>query len=277
MIFFGVVTSTLFQLPAYSFNNYTSDYRPELLVATDLNNDGWVDLIVGSNANTSIVFSKLMVFFARNDGKPFDTVVPSISWPSSSILSIVVGDFDRDGKGTELGLCTGVGQVNIYTQHNTSDVSKYQYIWEKTIYAYEYPSSLIKGQFNDDALDDLAMVSSRSDTLQVILASFSDLFTQQIYLTETHPTSVARLHFNNDSVDDLAVLSCTGTVTIFIGTRIGIFHRHDPSIPTEAGSGAKCSHSLKVTDVNQDDRDDLIFIDANTNSIRLLLSSDCLQ
>ena len=37
----------------------------------------------------------------------------------------------------------------------------------------------------------------------------------------------------------------------------------------------KCSHSLKVADLNQDGKDDLVFIDAEINSIRVLLGTRC--
>ncbi|CAF4220956.1 unnamed protein product, partial [Adineta steineri] len=123
----------------------------------------------------------------------------------------------------------------------------------------------------------LAGVSFQSDTLQVLLDYDYNEYTQQIYLTETRPTSVARLNFNNDSIDDLAVLTCNGTINIFVGRKFGIFRRTNIYYRINENNSDKCCHSLKAADLNQDGKDDLVFIDARINRIQILLSSNCDQ
>jgi hypothetical protein len=136
---------------------------------------------------------------------------------------------------------------------------------------------MVKGRFNYDELDDLALVSSQSGVLQVLLnyGELSGRFVQQIYLTYSYPTSITQINFNNDTIDDLAILSCNGTVTVFLGTKIGLFDRNYLIFETNTSTSNKCSHSLKVADLNQDGRDDLVFIDPEINSIKVLLSTRC--
>ncbi|CAF1560819.1 unnamed protein product, partial [Adineta steineri] len=96
-----------------------------------------------------------------------------------------------------------------------------------------------------------------------------------IYLTDHYPTSIARINFNNDRIDDLAILHCNGTVTIFIGSKHGLFERKDLSFGTHIGCIDKCCQSLQVIDLDRDGRDDLVFIDTGMNSIQVALGLPC--
>ena len=275
LTFFGVATNILFHLSPYSYSNYEYYFRPKLIEAGDLDDDGFIDLIVGSNLDASIQDGTLVIFFNRGDMNPFGTVVPFVLPSVLAITSIVIADLDNDGKQNDFAVCSIAGQVFTYLQRNSSNQWKHSYAPEVGKYMYEFPSILIKGRFNDDELDDLAAISPRSDTLQVLLAYGNNDFTQYIYLTQSYPTSIARMNFNNDSIDDLAILGCDGTVTIFLGTKMGIFHQNDLSFKSNASTSGKCSQSLKVADLNQDGRDDIVFIDAEANSIRVFLGSNC--
>jgi hypothetical protein len=73
----------------------------------------------------------------------------------------------------------------------------------------------------------------------------------------------------------LAILSCNGTVTVFLGRNFGMFDQNYLSFEMNTNNSGKCSHSLKLADLNQDGRDDLVFIDPEINSIRVLLGTPC--
>jgi hypothetical protein len=64
-------------------------------------------------------------------------------------------------------------------------------------------------------------------------------------------------------------------VAVFLGTKLGLFNRNYLSFENNVTSSGKCSQSLKVADLNQDGRDDLVYIDAEMNCIRVLLGSPC--
>ena len=83
------------------------------------------------------------------------------------------------------------------------------------------------------------------------------------------------MNFNNDSIDDLAVLNCNGTIAVFLGAESGIFRPYSLDFLTDRNITNKCAQSLKVADLNRDGRDDLIFIDSQWNTIRVLLGSPC--
>ena len=100
-------------------------------------------------------------------------------------------------------------------------ITTYEYLHNSIYILHGQALSLTKGRFNDDELEDLALIFPETDTLQILLAYGDGKFTQEIYPTASHPTSVTRINFNNDQIDDLAVLSCNRTVTVFLGTPSG--------------------------------------------------------
>jgi hypothetical protein len=249
------------------------DYNstPIVIVASDLNNDGFFDLVISHHKE---LFNDYMlnIFLNRGDGRQFKSIFSGIDWANDDIISIVIGEFYNHGNGKDLGLCSVNGELMTHIIYDYDSPITYGL---KMSLMYAKPSILIKGKFNDDEFDDMALVSSQSDTLQVLLSYYGIGFIQQIYLTYSYPMSIARINFNNDLIDDLAILSCNGTVTVFLGTNFGIFDRNYLSFEMNTSSNGKCSHSLKVADLNQDGIDDLVFIDAEINSIRVLLGTPC--
>ncbi|CAF0761016.1 unnamed protein product [Adineta steineri] len=279
MIFFGVKSNDLFEIPPYRFSNNAFGYRPELIEVNDLNNDKFIDLLIVYNVNNAKLGGKLDIFFNSNNGKSFDTVADCNIYlqTKENITSIVIDDVNNNGKANDLIICGDYSRIHTFLKQNNTNQSEYCYDVIVGKYMYRSPSAFIKGRFNDDERYDLAGISFQSDTLQVLLDYGNNKFTQQIYLTETRPTSVAQLNFDNDSIDDLAVLTCNGTINIFVGRKFGIFRRTNIYYRINGNNSDKCCHSLKAVDLNQDGKDDLVFIDARINRIQILLSSNCDQ
>ncbi|CAF3770758.1 unnamed protein product [Adineta steineri] len=263
-IFYGISTNALFNNQPYRFAFDSRSNKPGAIEVYDADNNGFLDLAVGSaqKVNSSeyldpnAVIGPLLkrklydVFKNPGNGSGFISVCsnPCQLW-SSNVIAFAVGDF-VNGRG--YGEPWSVNSV------------------------YEYPSTIIKGRFNDDKFDDLALISPSSDTLQILLA-YDEYFIQQIYLTDMYPTSIARINFNNDQIDDIVVLHCNRTVSVFLGSTIGLFSRSPSTIHINSQNNSECAQSLKVADFNQDGRDDLVFIDTGTNNIRVLLGTSCNQ
>ena len=279
-LFYGVAADVPFirspdmLTPSYSYGNLLG-----AIETADLNADGLFDLvvsnhaIVGPSSNPSV-----LVFFNVGSGRPFENST-GIFCPEFN--SIVVGDWNRDGKQDDLSLCTIYDTVDTYMSVNYSS-NNYPYH-----YPYNFPPSstynqiygqslsLIKGRFNDDEFEDLALISPGTNTLRILLAYGDGSFIQQTYPTANHSISVVRINFNHDQIDDLAVLSCNQTVSVFLGTSFGIFDRNYLSFDTNVGYAGQCNLLFKAADLNQDNKDDLIIINGDTNYISVFLGANC--
>ncbi|CAF3878280.1 unnamed protein product [Rotaria sordida] len=271
--FYGVATNILFTRSpnTVSIGFIYNDLAGEI-ETSDLNDDGRTDLIV-LNRRTSttdiLAAIPLWIFFNLDRYPPF-------RWPTDIYVpeynSIVVGDFDNNGKQNDIAVCSNGPMMFTYLNLTYTNDAPF---WSQIHFMNGETSSLIKGMFNDDEFEDLAVISPTTDTLKILLARGNGTFIQQNYATTTHPTSVTRINFNNDEIDDLAVLNCNGTVIVFLGKPAGIFDQKYLSFNTSRGNSNQCAISLKVADLNQDERDDLIFLNTETYSINVLLSADC--
>ncbi|CAF3987217.1 unnamed protein product [Adineta steineri] len=276
-IFFGIAWNGSFSIEPHTFTpSYIgANIIVHVVEANDLNDDGFIDLLIGSRPTKELYGnSYLSAEINRGDGRRYNRT--RVGWDLPQYVeSIVIGDFNNDGKYKNISICRVDNRVVTLTG----------IVYQKDI-SYESdsviniihgkPQTIIKGRFNDDELDDMALVAPESNTLHILLADGDGNFSQQIYHTDNYPVSVVRINFNNDSVDDLAILTCTQTITIYLGTKLGIFFDDNKiSFNISENSGNECFRSPKVADLNHDGKDDLVFISPDTERIKVLLSASC--
>jgi hypothetical protein len=247
-----------------------------VIESVDLNSDGLIDLVVCYQGIPDTSDHRpLLIFLNTDNGRQF--AISSGILMNECYFPIVIGDFDNDGRQNDISTYANAGMLLIETlvDYENGVSGLYTYLLHRP------PVSQTKGRFNDDELDDLALIIPETNTLEVLLAygggSSVKTFFKEIYFTANHSTSITRIKFNNDQIDDLAVLSCNRTVTIFIGTPSGFFDKNYLSFEFNRQNSTQCAHSLKVADLNQDGIDDLVFIDAEIHSIAVLLATTCDQ
>ncbi|CAF1294864.1 unnamed protein product [Adineta steineri] len=271
-IFFGDGSNGLFDTKPHIVADM-SPYTLNAIEASDMNSDGLTDLVITNHRDKLLNLDPLAVLGNDGDGHSY-SYYPISQNAISNFESIVIGDFNNDGKANDIIAYSSKSILSIFSdiQYDNYPFARYKQV-ENRIFGK--PQPMIRGRFNDDDFDDLALVSPQSDTLYVLLAYVNGNFTQQIYHSPHNPVSVATINFNNDSIDDLAVLSCNQTITIYLGTKLGIFYENDISFYVGKNSTDQCFRSLRTADINQDGRDDLVFIDVGSQAIRVLLGTSC--
>ncbi|CAF1143652.1 unnamed protein product [Adineta steineri] len=260
VIFYGSGLNNSFIPSTDFFFSSPRSNKMNAIAVVDINSDGFVDLVASVQDDRNSEFQFISYVY------------------SGIVISIVVHDLDNDARQNNMVWLTSGGLVITRSAYECQDYCKEKELAFDEM--YKSPSAAVTGRFNDDEFFDLALISSQSDTLQVLLRYKDKLLLEwksisMIYLTDPYPTSIARINFNNDRIDDLAILHCNGTVTIFIGSNHGLFERKDLSFRTHAGCIDKCCQSLQVIDLDRDGRDDLVFIDTGMNSIQVALGLSC--
>ncbi len=271
-IFFGTASNGSFGNASITLTHCNINAKLLQIDAHDLNDDGLTDLLVTCTATLS---ADSDLYAMLNLGNGYDYRHKFI-WDRGEwhIDSFVIGDFSDNGR--EIDISFYGHESKLYTVETINRNGDYQHARIFSINKiHGKPQSIIRGRFNHDGVDDIALIAPESDTLHVLLNRGFLNFLQQIYHIDNSPRSIVRINFNNDSIDDLAILGCNQTVNIYLGTESGIFDQPKISFQISQNHTSQCFQTLKAADLNQDGKDDLTFIDPNTQSIRVLLSANC--
>ncbi|CAF3899998.1 unnamed protein product [Adineta steineri] len=286
VIFFGITTDNLLVVPPYNLTHGYPHKKVSAIEIYDWNLDGFNDLFISYYIIKDVAFKIANLWLNIGDGRgfvEFGTLVTDKINIKTEIIGMVMALFNRVEGTEDFVLLTSDGKMRILYSPKFDSVWKGKYTFVNPHNTIPISTEIIKGRFNDDAVDDLAVISSNSSILHILYhmkdVSYTMLatnFLSMFYFTRSYPTSIARLNFNDDQMDDIAVLHCDRMITIFVSTEYGIFDRNYLSFGVDAnGSNRTCSHSLKVADLNQDDEDDLIFIDTESNAVRVALNAFC--
>ncbi len=161
----------------------------------------------------------------------------------SSPTSVVVGDFNGDGK-LDAAAAINNGKVSILLGNGNGT---FQPAINTTVGSA--PTSLVVGDFNGDSKLDLAVTYSGSNTVSILLGNGNGNFQPAVNTAVGSVLAVG--DFNNDGKPDLAVIDSTDYVSILLGNGNGTFQ---PAVNTAVGSGL---NSLAVGDFNGDGKPDL--------------------
>ncbi|MGH9764093.1 MAG: FG-GAP-like repeat-containing protein, partial [Blastocatellia bacterium] len=230
-------------------SNIPVDTFPNQIAIGDFNNDGRLDLAVADEfgGDVTILLGDGAGGFANNGSVTInqDDLVPSV----------VVGDFNRDGK-QDLAVCTASGKIAILI--GNGDGTFKAPVNAVDIGGSTFPLSIAVGDFNNDGKLDLA-TTNRNGSIAILLGDGSGGFSQTagapLTFVANFPTSLQVGDFNRDGKQDLAFVDFNGgNAFVLLGDGKGGFSEA-PGSPF--ASGVASESSLAIGDFNQDGKQDL--------------------
>ena len=177
----------------------------DTMVVADFNGDGYDDIAaidIASGAN------RLMVLLGNGDGTFQAPVITTGIASIRSLGSLVVADFDGDGKAdvafansNQIVVLRGKGdgtfQAPVAFPVDTGAVS------------------IAVSDFNGDGIPDLAVANSGANDVSILLGNGDGTFQTAINLgVAASPTSIIAGDFNGDGQNDLAVTSALGVALL---------------------------------------------------------------
>lgn len=185
---------------------------PSWLALGDINADGRLDLVL---SNTSNIVS---IMLGNGDGT-FKaglnyTVGPS---PGTTLTSIIVGDFNRDGTADLAVANNGFGTDDVAILLGSGNE---QFRAPHYYLAGKDPVFLALADFNGDGKPDLAVANNHSNDVSVLLGNGDGTF-QPAVSSAAHfnPSAIAVGDFNGDGRPDLVVANYSSNdVSILLNT-----------------------------------------------------------
>lgn len=237
---------------------YRVGSSPSFVGAADLNQDGFLDLVVANTEDQSI-----FLFINNKDGSFQDPLkLPTGRQPRS----VLFGDFNEDGK-IDLAVPNN-DEDNIYIYTNQSGAGGIFFSKPRSYTVGRAPFTGTVADFNGDRHLDLAIVS-RYDRLIILLGQGDGGFTEAMVADAgAIPTSIVSGQFNGDAFIDLAIADNgpgSKEFVLFWGNGDGTFKKGE-----SLTAGMK-PFSLITDDFNRDRRPDILVINGLGDSLSLFL------
>lgn len=233
---------------------------PSAVLATDLNHDGYPDIVVACTA------AKTVQVFLNTGAGGFGTGISYVI--TGSPVALVAGDFVGNGH-IDIAAAQSGGNVAILTNTTGNGTLATTYAT-----ASGTLSGIAAGDFNKDGYLDLAVSDSANNTVHVLTNSGSGTFTQHgTYSTGTgsKPSGIVAADFNNDGNIDVATSnSGTNTATVLLGNGTGTLTAQTPQ-----ATGTD-PIAIVTTDVNSDGNPDVVAFDelsASSGAVVVLLGN----
>ena len=262
-----VVAQTVEAMPANGFgmpSNYNAGSYPQAVAVGDFNGDGIADLAVATNTTINLAQSLAVVLLGNGDGTFKAPVNYSVPGP---VVSVVVGDFNGDGKAD-----LAFGPNNVLPGNGDGTFQP-----AKSGQAVAFGYGLAAGDFNGDGNIDLAFPAG--EFLGVVLGNGDGTFQPETdyaikagpYFTYLGNAVVG--DFNGDGKADVALAvtgntSETASVNVFLGNGDGTFQS------PESVSPGGLPLFLAVGDFNGDGKLDLASANMDGQATVLLGNGD---
>lgn len=222
--------------------------------SADLNNDGRLDLVVLAGVNSAPYLNQGNGAFTK--GATFDP---------SSVQAVALGDFNGDGKQDLV----------------VSDFSSASLRLGDGLGGFGMPMNIGAGgsasvaDLNKDNRADLILAGS---SVSVLLGNATGLAARTDYAAGRNPVSSAVADFNRDGLLDVAIVNQggtgfssadrPGTISVLLGASAGRFQASSPLVLRAP------ANSLKVADLNNDGRADLLATAGSSGATNVVLSNN---
>jgi len=232
------------------YRDYLLAGTPQALAIADVNRDGIADLVVGTAGG-------IQVLLGRGDG----TFRPPLTVGNTSVLALVVGDFNNDGvpdiaatllsKGTHIVLALGNGDGTFQSP---------ELLPIPCIDCY-----LAAADFNGDGKMDLAVAST--SLLAVFPGNGDGTFGKSWPAYATRFTTAVRVgDANRDGKPDLVVTDfAAGSIVVLLGNGNGTFQRTNYPVDNSLFQSV-------LADFNGDGLPDLATVDRDSGVVWVLLN-----
>lgn len=227
---------------------------PVVVALADVNNDGTVDLAVGTGGN--------LVMFLAN-GLPGLFGAPTTFAIGGAVEDITFGDFNEDGN-LDIAMANDGNPARVSTLIGGGD----GLFSALTHYPVGFLTlAVVVGDFDGDGNQDLAAANSNSgppNTVSILLGNGAGAFGASTDIEAgTQPLDLAVGDFNQDGLPDLAVGTAVATVSVLLSTGGGSFAAPlvlfwDFSVPVV---------SIAVGDFNGDCTDDIVALLGSTSAV----------
>ena len=196
-------------------NTYPVCTDPTAVVATDINHDGYPDIIVACTGDATID-----VLF--NNGSGGFGAATSYYPLSGNPVALVAGDFVGNGY-IDIASADSNGNVSILLNTTGNGTFSASHVTPGGTL-----SGIAAGDFNKDGHLDLAVTDSAGNKIYTLLNNGSGAFTEFgtgiSTGTGTKPSDIVAADFNQDGNMDVATSNAgTNTATVFLGNGTGSF------------------------------------------------------
>jgi uncharacterized repeat protein (TIGR01451 family) len=214
---------------------------PSSIAIGDFNGDGKADLVV---ANSGLY--NVLVISGNNDGTFNSTFKVIDSYPDRCPVSVVTGDFDKDGK-IDFAVANLVSfTVNVFRNNGNGTFQR------STFAVGTCPMAITVGDFDGDKFLDLAVANYEDNTVSVLMNNTSGGFLPPVTSPVGRlPNALIAGDFNCDGKDELAVTNAgSGFLSVVSRNTAGQFSRID--LPSDIDLSA-----VTVGDFNADGKLDI--------------------
>ncbi len=214
---------------------------PSSIAIGDFNGDGKADLVV---ANSGLY--NILVVSGNNDGTFNSTFNVIDSYPDRCPVSVVTGDFDKDGK-IDFAVANLVSfTVNVFRNNGNGTFQR------STFAVGTCPMAITVGDFDGDKFLDIAVANYEDNTVSVLMNNTSGGFLPSITSPVGRlPNALLAGDFNCDGKDELAVSNTgSGFLSVLSRQSSGQFSRND--LPSDIDLSA-----VTIGDFNGDGKLDI--------------------